>query len=122
MVVKNEFFHLGNFKLCDGSEIRFREDVWLGRQSFMNKYNELCRLVRRKNGTVQRVLQGVPLNLSFRLTLTGLTLLQWNRLILEVSQIVMYQERGTFIWGLQQSGVFYVKSMCRASHIVYALP
>jgi hypothetical protein len=66
MMVKDDFFSRGYFKVGDGSSVRFWEDVWLGDTPLAQQYPSLFNLAQRKNVLVADVLRHVPLNISFR--------------------------------------------------------
>ena len=70
MKVKDQFLGLGTFQLNNGKKIRFWEDVWIGNMSLKDKYPTLYNLVRRKNATVASVFSSIPLNVSFRRSLS----------------------------------------------------
>jgi hypothetical protein len=48
MEVKNLVIERGRFQVIDGSETRFWEDLWLGREPFSVKYPALYNLVKKK--------------------------------------------------------------------------
>jgi hypothetical protein len=49
MEVKNLVLERGRFQVLDGSQTRFREDLWLGREPFRVKYPALYNLIKKKN-------------------------------------------------------------------------
>jgi hypothetical protein len=71
MEVKNLVLERGRFQVHDGSQTRFWEDLWLGKEPLMIKYPALYNLVRKKNVSVAQVLSTTPLNISFRRALVG---------------------------------------------------
>jgi hypothetical protein len=66
MEVKDLVLQRGRFRVQDGTQTRFWEDLWLGKDPLMLKYPSLYRIVRRKNVSVAQVLSTIPLNVSFR--------------------------------------------------------
>jgi len=56
MNVKESFLNLGHFKVNDGTQIRFWEDIWLGKKPLKTKFPALFNIVRRKHDTVAKVL------------------------------------------------------------------
>jgi hypothetical protein len=71
MEVKDLVLRRGRFKVQDGTQARFWEDKWLGKDPLMTVYPNLYRIVRRKNMSAAQVLSTTPLNVSFRRTLVG---------------------------------------------------
>jgi hypothetical protein len=71
MEVKDLVLQRGRFRVHDGSQTRFWEDLWLVKEPLMVKYPSLYRNVRKKNLSVTQVLSTTPLNVSFRRALVG---------------------------------------------------
>jgi hypothetical protein len=69
--MKDSSFILSSFILKDGKHIRFWEDTWLGRQPLMFEYPALYNIVRMKSASIASVLDGIPLQISFRRSLWG---------------------------------------------------
>ncbi|WVZ83658.1 hypothetical protein U9M48_030784, partial [Paspalum notatum var. saurae] len=61
-------------------------------------------------------MSSVPLNISFRRGLYGERLNTWNELVGRVMNLVRREGRDKFIWGLNKTGVFTVRSMYK--HLV----
>jgi len=53
MKVKNVFLRWVSFKVHNGEQVSFWNDVWLGHISFRERFPNLYNLVRRKHDTVQ---------------------------------------------------------------------
>jgi hypothetical protein len=109
--VKDIFLSLGKFKLDNGTQIRFWEDKWLDSQPLKIQYPNLFNIVRKKQATLANVLNSTSLNVSFRRTLVGNKLLEWQSLVARVSFINLNEGRDTFVWNLNNNGLFSVKSM-----------
>ena len=71
-------------------------------------------IVRRKQDSVAQVLSSTPLNISFRRNLVGANLSNWHRIVASLQDVNLMEERDVFIWGLNASGNFMVKSMYAA--------
>jgi hypothetical protein len=71
MEVKSLVLERGRFQLHDGSQTRFWEDLWLGREPLNVKYPALYSIVKKKNMSVAQVLSTTPFNISFRRALIG---------------------------------------------------
>ena len=110
MKVKCDFLRFGTFIINDGSQVRFREDTWLGNSPLRDQYPQLYNIVRKKQDTVADVLSTQIPNLFWRKDLIGNKLVMWNNLVSRLSTIVLSQERDEFKWNLDQTGVFSVKS------------
>jgi hypothetical protein len=48
MNIKDWFLSMGNFKLHDGRQIRFWEDIWLGGTTLKDQYPNLYNIVQKK--------------------------------------------------------------------------
>lgn len=77
MKVKNVFLRLGTFQIGDGTQIRFWEGIWIGQDCLKNRFPSLFNIVRRNNATVASVMSTLPLNISFRHSITGVNLVFW---------------------------------------------
>jgi hypothetical protein len=70
MGVKDDFFSFGSFKVGNGQNTCFWEDIWLGDQPLAKQYPSLYNIVRWRNVLVSDVLTSNPLNIEFRRTLS----------------------------------------------------
>jgi hypothetical protein len=111
MGVKSEFFARGYFKIGNGAQTRFWEDVWLGETSLANQYPSLYNIVHYKNVSVAHVLAHTPLNIGFRRVLSGNTWAVWLQLCEKLMSVQLTQETDRFVWKLTTTGLFTVKSM-----------
>jgi hypothetical protein len=59
MEIKSLLMERGKFKVQDGTQTRFWEDLWIGKEPLMNKFLGLCNIVRKKNATVAQVLSTI---------------------------------------------------------------
>jgi hypothetical protein len=98
MEVKNLVLERGRFQVLDGSQTRFWEDLWLGREPFSVKYPALYNLVKKKNLSVAQVLSMTPLNVSFRRALVGVNWDNWFNLVGSVLEVNLSNLRDTFCW------------------------
>jgi hypothetical protein len=114
MKVKDQFFQYGSFKPGNGMEIRFWEDTWLGLQPLKYQYPSLYNVVRKRHSTLAEVMSTTPLNVSFRRSIVGPKLVEWNDLISRLANITLSNEKDCFIWSLHKNGHFSVKSMYNA--------
>jgi hypothetical protein len=114
MNVKELFLRYGSFQLNSGTNIRFWDDIWVGNRSLKEQYLELYRIVRHKYYTVATVFRTVPLNISFRRSLSGDTLQSWHELVSNIAYVSLNDEEDKFRWGLNQNGIFTVRSMYNA--------
>jgi hypothetical protein len=60
------------------------------------------------------VLSSVPLNISFRRNLVGANLRVWHRIGVSLQVVNLVEQRDVFVWGLNASESFIVKSMYAA--------
>ena len=65
MDVKDLFLEKGKFKVNNGNQTRFWENLW------SLQFPGLYRIARRKNVSVANVLGTTPLNMAFRRALLG---------------------------------------------------
>jgi len=114
MKVKDFFLTFGSFQLNDGNQIRFWEDKWIGSHTLRQQYPSLFNIVRKKHATVASVFDRVPLNVSFRRTLTGHNLYLWHDLVARISHVQLNNNADAFRWNLTQAGTFTVSSMYNA--------
>ena len=114
MKVKDTFLNHGSFHLNDGNQIRFWEDKWIGNHTLREQYPDLYNIVRKKHATVASVFSRVPLNVSFRRSLTGHLLTLWHDLVAQISHVRLNNNADVFRWNLNQAGVFTVSSMYNA--------
>jgi hypothetical protein len=66
----------------------------------------LYRIVRKKHVTVAKVLNTVPVNVSFRRALTGDKLIAWFDLVSKVATVILSEEKDIFWWDLHGKGSF----------------
>jgi len=111
MNIKDMFMQLGHFVVKDGSQTRFWFDTWLGNKPLKTRFPELFSIVRRKHDTIATVMSSPNLNISFRRNLVGANLRNWNQIVASLQQVNLLQDRDVFVWGLQASGVYTVKSL-----------
>jgi hypothetical protein len=111
MKVKDQFIAGGSFQIRSGSEARFWEDVWLDDKPLRLKYPSLYSIVRRKDATVAQVLSTIPLNVSFRRSLTNNHLFAWHHLVSKVASTNLSNDNDVFVWNLQKSGIFSARSL-----------
>jgi hypothetical protein len=111
MRVKPEFFKRGKFKVGNGMMVRFWEDTWLGAYPLSLQYPSLYNIVQRKNELVSSVLAHSPLNIGFRRTFNEYKYNLWLHLCQRLMSIQLSNETNAFVWNLNESGLFSVKSM-----------
>jgi hypothetical protein len=111
MKAKTDFLRHRSFLLTEGKNIRFWKDKWLGNYSFQHQYPSLYNIVRRKNVTVENVLNTVPLNVSFHRFLHKNNLLLWNNLVGRIMHVRLDDQTNVFVWNLHQNGQLTVKSL-----------
>jgi hypothetical protein len=114
MNAKDLFMGYGSFKLKDGTQTRFSEDTWMGKQPLKLKYSLLFNIVRRKQDTMATILSLVPLNISFHRSLVGNNPRDWHKTVSLLSNVNLQEGRDTFVWSLHSWGQFSVKSMYAA--------
>jgi hypothetical protein len=111
MRVKNDFFRRGFFKVGTGDSVRFWEDIWLGNTPLAQQYPSLYNIVQRKNIMVATVLAQTPLNITFRRSLNDYKWNQWLNLCQRLMGVELSNDSDKFVWKLNESGVFTIKSM-----------
>jgi hypothetical protein len=111
MRVKDDFFSRGFFKVGNGSDTRFWEDIWLGDTSLAQQYPALYNIVQRKNVLVATVLAQNPLNIAFRRAFNENKWNQWINLCQRLMMVQLTNTPDKFVWKLTDSGTFSVKSM-----------
>jgi hypothetical protein len=111
MEIKDQFISMGNFKVQDGSQIRFWEDKWLGVNTLKDQYPNLYNIVRKKSVTIADVFSTRPLNVSFRRNLVAANLQSWRHLVLRIANIHLNKHPDVFRWTIRSDGKFSVSSM-----------
>ncbi|WVZ53316.1 LOW QUALITY PROTEIN: hypothetical protein U9M48_004280, partial [Paspalum notatum var. saurae] len=111
---KQDFLRFGSFKVRDGSQVHFWEDIWLGATPLRTQYPCLYNIARPKNSTIAEVLSFFPPNLSWRRDLVGPKLEAWNNLFPRIANFTLSQEQDSFHWNLTQNGEFSVRSHYQA--------
>jgi hypothetical protein len=109
MEVKDLMLMRGRFKVHDGTQARFWEDSWLGKDPLMSMYPNLYRIVRRKNMLVAQVLSTTPLNVSFRRALVGENWWDWLDLVGKVMTVTHTEHKDCFLWTVNKT--FSVKKL-----------
>jgi hypothetical protein len=109
MEIKNLVLERGRFLVFYGSQTRFWEDLWIGKEPLMVKYPRLYNLVRRKNMTVAQVLSTTPLNVSFRRALEGVNWDNWLCIVTSVMSVSLREHLDSFKWTANKN--FSVKNL-----------
>jgi hypothetical protein len=104
MNVKDQFLCFENFRLQNGSQIRFWEDKWLGVTALKEQYPNLYNIVRKKSATIENVFSSRPLNLSLRRSLVDRDIQSWHNLVTRIENIHLNDQPDIFIWSLNSSG------------------
>jgi hypothetical protein len=60
---------------------------------------------------VAQVLSTIPLNVSFRRSLTNNHLFAWHHLVSKVASTNLSNDKDVFVWNLQKNGIFSARSM-----------
>jgi hypothetical protein len=107
----NFFLWLCSFQLNNGSQIRLWENKWIGNYAFKDQYLSLYNIARRKSDTVEKVLSGIPLNVSFRRQLAGNNLVIWYNLVHRISRVHLNNQDDRFWCNLHQNDKFTIHSM-----------
>jgi hypothetical protein len=110
MQVKRLVLERSRFKIQNGTQTRFWEDLWIGTEPLMTKYLSLYNIVRKKNATMAQVLSTTPLNISFRRALVGDNWAKWLQLVGSILNVHLGEQTDTFMWTKSES--FSVKAMC----------
>jgi hypothetical protein len=111
MTAKESFQLLGYFKVRNGKQVRFWEDCWMGNKSLEKEFPNLYNLVQNKNIVVAKVLETIPLNVSFRRAIVGKNLEDWYVIVWKVANVNLTSHLDQFIWKTNKEGLFTVNSM-----------
>jgi hypothetical protein len=114
MNMKDQFLNYESFKVGNGSQIRFWEDRWLGDQPLKIKFPALFNIVRKKQDSVANIFRSSPLSISFRRSLVGQNLRDWNRIVSWLTDLNRQDIPDVFTWSLHSTGQFSVKTMYAA--------
>ena len=105
------FLGCGTFKIKDGSQTKFWEDIWVGSKPLKEQFPNLYNVVYYPHITLANVMNQVPLNISFRRVLVGDKGTAWNNLVAKISAYWLSDGRDIFTWDLHRHGSFTVQSM-----------
>jgi hypothetical protein len=105
------FLKRGAFKLGNGEDIRFWEDVWLGDTTLAQQYPTLYNIVQTKHVRVSTVLAHNPLNIAFRRVFNDFKWNQWINLCQRLMSVQLTNSPDKFVWKLNESGIYSVKSL-----------
>jgi hypothetical protein len=111
MDVKDLIVDRGSFKINNGLQTRFWEDVWVGTKSLKERYPSLYSITRSKNVTVASVISTTPYNISFRRALVGENLQKWLQLVERVLPFRLNDQQDVFLWNKEKKGTFSVNSL-----------
>jgi hypothetical protein len=78
MNIKDQFLRWGHFQVRDGQSTRFWKDKWLTSRSLSEQFPNPFNIVRNKSALVAQIFPDTNLNLSFRRTITGIKLVEWQ--------------------------------------------
>ena len=88
---------MGKFDLGDGSQVRFREDLWIRLRLLKSLFPALYNIVRKKSASVITVLSTTPLNMAFRRYLVGVNLQAWYDVVAMVANVQLTNQRDHFV-------------------------
>ena len=111
MAIKDQFLRWGHFQVRDGQATRFWKDKWLTSRSLSERFPNLFNVVRNKSALVAQVCLDTNLNLSFRRTITGIKLVEWQNLLYLLSSVSLNPSSDKFVWDGHKNGIFLVQSM-----------
>ncbi|WVZ59014.1 LOW QUALITY PROTEIN: hypothetical protein U9M48_009224 [Paspalum notatum var. saurae] len=103
MGIKDQFLNLGSFIFKNG--IQIRRDIL--KVLIPLTFN----FVRKKHATVAEVLDSSPLNVSFKRSLVGNKLRDWENLVARLLNVSLEKENDVLKWQLHKSRIFSVRSM-----------
>ena len=111
MNVKDKFLKWGYFKVGNGQATRFWKDKWLNNSPLSEQFPNLFNIVRNKTSLVAEVLSRENLNLSFRRSIVGIKLVEWQTMIHLLATVNRTPVRDTFVWTAHRNGTFSTRSM-----------
>jgi hypothetical protein len=109
MEVKHLVLERGRFRVQDGTQTRFWEDLWIVNVPLRIKFPTLYNIVRKKNVSVAQVLSTTPLNVTFRRALVGDNWDKWLSLVGSVLAVNLNDRKDAFIWMVRKN--FLAKNM-----------
>jgi hypothetical protein len=107
--IKGLVLDRGQFKVQDGTQTRFLEDLWIDNEPLTEKYPSLYNIVRKKSASMAQVLSTTPLNVSFRRAIVGENWAKWVQLVGGIMDVGCNQHKDSFIWTKSKS--FSVKAV-----------
>jgi hypothetical protein len=97
--------------LGNGEDIRFSVDVWLGGTMLAQQYPTLYNILQTKHVRVSTVLAYNQLNIAFRSVFNNYKWNQWINLCQRLMMVQLTNTPNKFVWKLNDSGIFSVRSM-----------
>jgi hypothetical protein len=83
--VREDFLGCGTFKIKDGSQTRFREDIWIGSKSLKEQFTVLYNIACDPHTTIKDVMNQVPLNICFTRALVQYKLTTWYNFLEKIA-------------------------------------
>jgi hypothetical protein len=98
MEVKPLFLSCCNFKVGMGTKTRFWEDIWITDTCLASHFPRLYAISNDHNITVQKACPSTLNSRSFRRTLVGERLAEWNKLLEKCRKITLNNEEDRLVW------------------------
>lgn len=98
------------WKLGNGNNVKFWEDVWLGTSSLAIQLWEIYCLINEQFETVANLWDGVNLRCTFR-SVDGRLFRMWQEVVQIASTIVFTDEPDSLVWQFSSSGVYSSHSL-----------
>jgi hypothetical protein len=102
MKINDCFLSFGTFHLNNGENTRFWEDKWIGNRPLKEQYPTLYRITRHIHKLLALVFSTIPLNISFRRSLSRDNLASWDNMVARISHVTLNNRSDVFRWGLNQ--------------------
>jgi hypothetical protein len=111
MNIKELVLSCGSFKIRDVTQIRFWEDTWVGNNLFKHQFSTIFNITHDPHAMVTRVMNDEHYNISSRRALVDDKLREWLEMIGKINNVTLYQGMDMFIWDLNTTRTFSVRSV-----------
>jgi hypothetical protein len=111
MSIREEFSRGVKYTLGDGRKIRFWLDTWSGGCGLNLAFPNLYAICNQQEWTIDRVMRGGNLNLTFRRGFGAVEEKEWGELVELAEKINFTQQLDSVCWSLESSGKFTTTSL-----------